>query len=309
MRIAALTPSDHPALVMLWERAVRATHHFLAEDDIVALRALVADSALPALDLVGIRDEAGAVLGFAGLDGRRLEALFVDPAHHGRGVGSALLRYAVDERDARLVDVNEQNARAVGFYLRSGAEVLGRSERDGQGRPFPLLHLRLPGRVRGRVITEAGGAGVSIRRLGADDVALARATFTVMQRAFDQEPAELPEAYLAALLARDAFWALAAMHGEEPLGGLTAHEMPMTRSPSRELFIYDLAVRADRQRRGIGRALVEALRAAGAAEGIATCIVPADDDDAHALDFYRALGGMASPVTLFVFEAEPGEGA
>ena len=40
------------------------------------------------------------------------------------------------------------------------------------------------------------------------------------------------------------------------MGGLTAHALPMTRSPEAELFIYDLAVRADRQRRGIGRTLV-----------------------------------------------------
>ena len=33
--------ADHPALVALWERSVRATHDFLTEADIVALRPLV----------------------------------------------------------------------------------------------------------------------------------------------------------------------------------------------------------------------------------------------------------------------------
>ncbi|QDU40899.1 putative N-acetyltransferase YjaB [Maioricimonas rarisocia] len=33
---------------------------------------------------------------------------------------------------------------AVGFYRHLGADVIGRSDRDSMGKPFPLLHLRLP---------------------------------------------------------------------------------------------------------------------------------------------------------------------
>lgn len=42
----------------------------------------------------------------------------------------------------RCLDVNEQNEQAVGFYLHMGFEVAGRSELDGTGKPYPLLHLR-----------------------------------------------------------------------------------------------------------------------------------------------------------------------
>jgi putative acetyltransferase len=69
--------------------------------------------------------------------------LFVDPAHHGQGLGKALLRYAIEHDGVRLVDVNEQNPSALAFYLAQGFERIGRSERDGADRPFPLLHLRL----------------------------------------------------------------------------------------------------------------------------------------------------------------------
>jgi putative acetyltransferase len=44
------------------------------------------------------------------------------------------------------VDVNEQNPEARGFYERLGFTVVARSELDGTGRPFPLLHLRRPAR-------------------------------------------------------------------------------------------------------------------------------------------------------------------
>jgi putative acetyltransferase len=39
-------------------------------------------------------------------------------------------------------DVNEQNAQAVGFYVRMGFVETGRSPLDSQGRPYPLIHLR-----------------------------------------------------------------------------------------------------------------------------------------------------------------------
>jgi putative acetyltransferase len=41
------------------------------------------------------------------------------------------------------VDVNEQNSAARRFYEACGFVVEGRSELDDQGRPYPLLHMRL----------------------------------------------------------------------------------------------------------------------------------------------------------------------
>lgn len=40
--------------------------------------------------------------------------------------------------------MNEQNPQAVGFYLHYGFVQTGRSPLDGEGRPFPLLHMALP---------------------------------------------------------------------------------------------------------------------------------------------------------------------
>jgi putative acetyltransferase len=39
--------------------------------------------------------------------------------------------------------VNEQNPQAVGFYEHIGFLITGRSTLDGQGKPFPLLHMKL----------------------------------------------------------------------------------------------------------------------------------------------------------------------
>jgi aminoglycoside 3-N-acetyltransferase I len=75
----------------------------------------------------------------------------------------------------------------------------------------------------------------------------------------------------------------------------------MTTSERAEVFIFDIAVRPDQQRRGVGRRLVSELCARAKAEGIATVFVAADDEDAHALDFYRALGAAGAAVTMFEF--------
>jgi aminoglycoside 3-N-acetyltransferase I len=144
---------------------------------------------------------------------------------------------------------------------------------------------------------------LEIRRLAGGDVALARTTFALMVEVFDEaDAAPLGEPYVARLLARDDFWAFAALIDGRPVGGLTAHVLPMTRAESTELFIYDLAVRASHQRQGIGRALVDATLAAARDAGIASVFVPADNEDVHALDFYRAIGGDEAPVTFFTFE-------
>lgn len=147
-------------------------------------------------------------------------------------------------------------------------------------------------------------ATIEIRRLSRDDVATARQLFVLMAEVFEQDALPLGDVYAARLLGRAEFWALAAFIDGEPVGGLTAHTLPMTRAEVSEIFIYDIAVRADRQRQGVGRRLVEALREMAAAQGLHVVFVAADDDDAHALEFYRALGGAASPVTLFVFPAD-----
>ncbi len=144
---------------------------------------------------------------------------------------------------------------------------------------------------------------VTLRRLASTDLALAHQMFAMMADVFDEGSSPLSDRYVEALLARPELWVIAALRDGQVIGGLTAHTLPMTRAEVSELFIYDLAVRADHQRQGVGRALVAELRRAGAAAGVTDAFVPADNDDVHALDFYRAIGGEPGAVTIFSFRA------
>lgn len=145
MIIRQATNADHPQLLNIWLRSVRATHHFLQESDIEALLPQLRDIYLPAVELWVTVDAEDCPLGFIGLNENHIEMLFIEPDLRGKGIGRALLDHARSLRSQMSVDVNEQNPEAVGFYLHYGFVQTGRSPLDGEGRPFPLLHLSLPG--------------------------------------------------------------------------------------------------------------------------------------------------------------------
>lgn len=145
---------------------------------------------------------------------------------------------------------------------------------------------------------------VEIRRLRRGDETVAAQMVAMMTAVFEEHSEHLPDDYLQEVLGRDSFWAIAAFDGADVVGGITAHTLPMTRSPSSEVLIYDLAVREDHQRHGIAARLVYELRAAAAIEGIHEIFVPADNADVGALAFYRAQGAHPSPVTHFTFSPQ-----
>ena len=137
------------ALVDVWERSVRATHDFLAEDDIVGLRP-EAESGIAGVERLTVAYDGGAPCGFAGSQDGKLEMLFVAPEARGRGVGRALLAHAVEHARVRTLDVNEQNPQAVGFYEHEGFVVAGRSPVDDAGRPSVPVAAHAPGLSRRR---------------------------------------------------------------------------------------------------------------------------------------------------------------
>lgn len=143
MIIRQASAADYPQLLDIWRRSVRATHHFLQESDIEALLPQLRDIYLPVVDVWVAVDVKDHPLGFIGLNQSHVEMLFIDPDLRGQGMGRALLDHVRSSHPTMSVDVNEQNPQAVGFYLHYGFVQTGRSPLDGEGRPFPLLHMNL----------------------------------------------------------------------------------------------------------------------------------------------------------------------
>lgn len=137
-------PADGPRVLEIWARAVDTTHDFLTQDDRTAIAAEVADF-LPGAPLLLAVDEQDRPLAFMLVTGGHMDALFVDPEVRGQGVGRALVGHALRDAPHLTTDVNEQNSQAVGFYERMGFRRIGRTDHDGQGRPYPLLHLQKRG--------------------------------------------------------------------------------------------------------------------------------------------------------------------
>ncbi|MBV4456245.1 MULTISPECIES: GNAT family N-acetyltransferase [Pseudomonas] len=135
--------SDYQTLTDIWEDSVRATHDFLPDSYIERLRGLVLTHFLDTVMLICTKDAHQHITGFAGVAAGKIEMLFIDPKYHGQGLGRQLLRYAIEHMNADELEVNEQNPQALGFYLKQGFEVIGRTEHDGLGQPYPLLRMRL----------------------------------------------------------------------------------------------------------------------------------------------------------------------
>lgn len=151
MHIRRGTPADRDVLLDIWLRSVRETHTFVSEGDIRSFIPLVRDylaSSEP--ELWVLCSESEATMGFMGMSGSKIDALFLAPEYLRRGGGRRLVRHAQELRGGLSVDVNEQNPEARRFYEACGFVVEGRSELDDMGRPYPLLHMRLAPPDRGR---------------------------------------------------------------------------------------------------------------------------------------------------------------
>jgi putative acetyltransferase len=141
VRVRAQQDDDLPELMVIWRAAVEASHSFLSPDDIDWYQELVSGYLPRMSDLSVAVDDDGRPVGFIAQEAGEIYMLFVAPRSQGMGVGSALLEHVSETEPTLRLDVNEQNRTALAFYLARRFEQVGRSEQDGQGRPFPLLHL------------------------------------------------------------------------------------------------------------------------------------------------------------------------
>ena len=139
--INSASQRDYPAIIELWELSVRASHFFLPEDYLQKIKNLL-PSILPTVKLfVHFDKDDQTITGFLGVSEEKIEMLFIHPAKRGQGIGRLLNNFALEQLQTYKVDVNEQNEQAVSFYKKIGYKVVGRTEVDGLGKPFPILQM------------------------------------------------------------------------------------------------------------------------------------------------------------------------
>ena len=128
-------------LTALWRCSVVQTHTFLTNNDIDEIEKYVPQALKDVEHLIVVKNE-NEYLGFMGIENQRLEMLFLNPQHIGKGVGRKLVEYGIKEHKIKEVTVNEQNPNAVGFYEHIGFNSYKRTDFDEQGHPFPLLYMK-----------------------------------------------------------------------------------------------------------------------------------------------------------------------
>ncbi len=142
-QIVALDTTAFPTIMNIWESAVKATHHFLEEGDFLYFQQAIPEQFLPHLTCYGYKTANNTLLGFIALNDKHIEMLFIHAGQQGKGIGKCLVHFAIAQYAVTGVDVNEQNEGAIAFYHKMGFRVKDRSETDGTGKPYPILHMKL----------------------------------------------------------------------------------------------------------------------------------------------------------------------
>lgn len=145
-QIKKLSSENYSEIINIWEDAVRATHHFLKEEEILFYRPIIIKYLFPDCDLYGIlplqtAENKQSIRGFIGTHADKIEMLFISPLYHKQGLGRRLIEFALNKLKIYKVDVNEENLKALGFYQHLGYKIISRDEFDGNGKPHPIIHL------------------------------------------------------------------------------------------------------------------------------------------------------------------------
>jgi len=90
-----------------------------------------------------------------------------------------------------------------------------------------------------------------------------------------------------------------ALSDNKVVGGLTSYIMQQYYSASPLVYIFDLAIKAEFRRKGIGTMLIADNNNYCKTINAEEVMVQADEVDDHAIDFYRSTGAIAQKVIHF----------
>ncbi len=143
---------------------------------------------------------------------------------------------------------------------------------------------------------------VKVKKLDQKDFDEFLALIGVFEEVFEMKGFKMPgEKHLQTLLAKDGFLVFVALLDGKVVGGLTAYTLQQYYSERPLVYIYDLAVLSNYQRRGIGKMLMEGITTFCKGIGVEEVFVQADQADQHAIAFYQATGGIAEQVVHFYY--------
>ena len=130
-------------LLEVWEDSVKATHTFLSNEEIEKIKEYVPQALIGISHLIIETDENANPIAFMGIEENKLEMLFIKNSERGKGIGKQLLNYGIENYGVNDLAVNEDNPQAREFYEHMGFKIYQRNELDDQGKPYPVLYMKL----------------------------------------------------------------------------------------------------------------------------------------------------------------------
>ncbi|MEL6559413.1 MAG: GNAT family N-acetyltransferase [Bacteroidota bacterium] len=144
---------------------------------------------------------------------------------------------------------------------------------------------------------------IKIEKLSSSQVIEFQQLITLFNHVFESPAIEVAsKEFCETTLNKEDFIAFAAASNDEIIGGITAHVLPSYYRGKLEIFIYDLAVSEAFRRKGVARALMNALFEEAANSNIEILFVDAEVEDREALLFYEAMGGKKLSTAQYTFQ-------
>lgn len=130
-------------LVNIWEDSVKATHTFLAKEEIESIKQFVPEIIKKVPYLLIVKTDNNEPIAFMGISNKKIEMLFMKNEKRHQGIGKSLINYGINNFQINEVTVNEDNNQAVSFYEHLGFKAFKRTNLDEQGNPYPILYMKI----------------------------------------------------------------------------------------------------------------------------------------------------------------------
>ena len=143
---------------------------------------------------------------------------------------------------------------------------------------------------------------VEIKKLSREEIGRFVELIQVFERVFEMRNFTMPgRNHIEQLLQGDNFLVFVGLDDDKVIGGLTAYVMEQYYSAAPLVYIYDLAVETNYQRKGIGRALIEHINSYCKKAGVEAVMVEAEEPDEYAIEFYRSTGATGKKTVHFEY--------
>ena len=144
---------------------------------------------------------------------------------------------------------------------------------------------------------------IKIQKLTCRDVNKLKQLLSVFENVFEWASfTPPPEKHLHKMLESPQHLVFTALLNGMVIGGLTAYLLDEFETETSIVYIYDLAVKTEYQRQGIGQQLVKGIADyCRQQKNITEVFVQADEEDEYAVDFYRKTGGKEMKVAQFTY--------